>query len=109
MRSPFSDALFHLVDIEETNVLSFSNFIQILGTYCMFSKDDILRFAFMAFDENGNDTIDEKEFVMCCEGINNADPSFPACETWHFEQVLSDFVRFFLACSLVHGFHSISG
>ena len=65
-RSPFTDKLFQMVDIDGSGSLEFDEFVRILSTYCMFSKDEILKFCFECYDVDGSGTIDEKEFVELC-------------------------------------------
>merc|ERR1740130_513986 len=62
-RSPYSDALMSLIDPEGTGIVSFQGFFQIIATYCMYSQEDILRFAFTTFDKDSSGTIDEDEFM----------------------------------------------
>ena len=42
-RSPFTDRLFSIIDIDGSGSIDFDEFIRVLGTYCMFTKDDIMR------------------------------------------------------------------
>lgn len=77
IRSPFTDKLFALIDVDKSGTIEFDEFVRVLATYCMFSKDEILRFCFECFDVDRSGTIDEKEFVELCKCVNNASPSFP--------------------------------
>jgi len=88
-RSPFTDALMSLIDPEGTGIVSFQGFFQIVATYCMYSQEDILRFAFTTFDKDSSGTIDEDEFMDLCKTINNANPMFPA----NFKRALQEFDR----------------
>ena len=76
-RSPFTDKLFAVIDVDGSGTIEFDEFVRVLTTYCMFSKDEILRFCFECFDVDGSGTIDEKEFVELCKTVNNANPTFP--------------------------------
>lgn len=67
LRSPFTDKLFSLIDIDGSGTIEFDEFVRVLATYCMFSKDEILRFCFECFDVDRSGTIDEKEFVELCK------------------------------------------
>ena len=42
-RSPFTDELFRLIDIDASGYVDFNEYVQMLSTYCMYSKDDILK------------------------------------------------------------------
>ena len=76
-RSPFTDAVFSLVDKDGNGVLDFDEFLQALSTYCMFNKDQILRFCFDTFDADKSGTIEEDEFMAMCSAVSNSDPTFP--------------------------------
>ena len=45
-RTPYADALFNLVDADGSGAIDFTEYIQVLSTYCMYSKDDILSCKF---------------------------------------------------------------
>jgi len=86
-KSPFTQKLFAVIDIDGSGTIEFDEYVRVLSTYCMFTKDDILRFCFECFDVDGSGTIDEKEFVELCKTVNNAAPTFPA----NFKTALQDF------------------
>jgi Ca2+-binding EF-hand superfamily protein len=86
-RSPFTDKLFALIDLDGSGTIEFDEYIRVMATYCMFTKDEILRFCFECFDVDKSGTIDEKEFVELCKCINNANPAFPA----NFKKALEEF------------------
>jgi len=86
-RSPFTDKLFASIDVDGSGTIEFDEFVRVLSAYCMFTKDDILRFAFECFDVDGSGTIDEKEFIELCKTVNNASPTFPA----NFKNALQEF------------------
>ena len=86
-RSPFTDKLFQFIDLDGSGSIEFDEYVRVLSTYCMFSKDEILRFCFDCFDVDGSGTIDEKEFVELCKTVNNAAPSFPG----NFKRALEEF------------------
>jgi hypothetical protein len=45
-RTPYSEALFQFIDTDKSGAISFEEFIQVSTTYCMYSKEDILKFCF---------------------------------------------------------------
>ncbi|KAJ1434657.1 hypothetical protein B484DRAFT_446516 [Ochromonadaceae sp. CCMP2298] len=86
-RSPFTDKLFALIDLDGSGTIEFDEYVRVMATYCMFTKDEILRFCFECFDVDKSGTIDEKEFVELCKCINNASPAFPG----NFKKALEEF------------------
>lgn len=86
-RSPFTDKLFALIDLDGSGTIEFDEYIRVMATYCMFTKDEILRFCFECFDVDGSGTIDEKEFMELCKTVNNAAPTFPG----NFRRALEEF------------------
>lgn len=66
-RSPFTDKVFKAIDIDASGSIEFDEFVRILATYCMYTKDDILRFCFECFDKDGSNAIDENEFMQLCK------------------------------------------
>lgn len=59
--SVFADSIFELIDVENEGQLDFSEFVKAIATYCMFGKDDILKFCFYIFDKDKNGYIEEDE------------------------------------------------
>lgn len=86
-RSPLTDKLFALIDLDGSGGIEFDEYVRVLATYCMFTKDEILRFCFECFDVDNSGTIDEKEFIELCKVVNNASPSFPQ----NFKRALEEF------------------
>lgn len=86
-RSPFTDKLFALIDLDGNGGIEFDEYVRVLATYCMFTKDEILRFCFECFDVDSSGTIDEKEFIELCKVVNNASPAFPQ----NFKRALEEF------------------
>jgi Ca2+-binding EF-hand superfamily protein len=87
MRSPITDRLFRIIDLDSSGTIEFEEFIRVLATYCMFTKDDILKFCFETFDKDGSNAIDEQEFVELCKHVNNASPTYPG----NFKNALENF------------------
>uniref|UniRef100_A0A7S1GEX5 EF-hand domain-containing protein n=1 Tax=Bicosoecida sp. CB-2014 TaxID=1486930 RepID=A0A7S1GEX5_9STRA len=111
-RTPFTDAVFTLLHAKESHViildpekerlraeetgqparrvagaLSFDDFLQLCIIYCRYSRDDILMFAFQAFDRDGSGVIDEDEFIELCATVNNMNPTFPG----NFKRAMEEF------------------
>lgn len=87
MRSPITDRLFKIIDLDSSGTIEFEEFIRVLATYCMYTKDDILKFCFETFDKDGSNAIDEQEFVELCKHVNNASPTYPG----NFKNTLENF------------------
>ena len=86
-RSPFTDALFALIDLDGNGTIEFDEYVVVTGTYCMYTKEDILKFCFDIFDADGSGCLDEKEFVELCRVVNGASPLFPG----NFQNALEQF------------------
>ena len=76
-RTPLTDELFALMDLDGSGTIEFDEFIAVLLTYCMYTKDDILRFCFDTFDKDKSNSIDENEFMALLSTVNNGAPLFP--------------------------------
>lgn len=76
-QSPFTQRLFELIDTDSSGTIEFDEFVRVLGTYCMYTREEVLRFCFDMFDKDGSNAIDEKEFMELCKAVNNASPAFP--------------------------------
>ena len=59
--SSFTEKLFEMIDSDGSGRIDFSEFVCILCTYCIFNKEDILRFAFDCYDLDGSGRIDKEE------------------------------------------------
>ena len=86
-RSPFTDALFALIDEDGSGAIDFGEFVHVLSTYCMYTRDDILKFAFDTFDKDGSGAIDEEEYCEVMKGLNSSNPVFPG----NFQRALEEF------------------
>jgi len=73
--------------LDGSGTIEFDEYVRVMATYCMFTKDEILRFCFECFDVDQSGTIDEKEFVELCKIVNNAAPAFPT----NFKKALEEF------------------
>jgi Ca2+-binding EF-hand superfamily protein len=66
-KSPITDRLFAAIDLDGSGTIEFDEYVRIMATYCMYTKDEILRFCFETFDKDGSNGIDEKEFMELCK------------------------------------------
>eukprot|EP00614_Pseudopedinella_elastica_P010169 CAMPEP_0172593082 /NCGR_PEP_ID=MMETSP1068-20121228/12275_1 /TAXON_ID=35684 /ORGANISM="Pseudopedinella elastica, Strain CCMP716" /LENGTH=502 /DNA_ID=CAMNT_0013390463 /DNA_START=157 /DNA_END=1665 /DNA_ORIENTATION=+ len=90
VRSPFTDKLFEMIDANGSGFLDFGEFICVLVTYCVFSRDDILHFAFDAFDLDASGSIQEDELDSLITMLNCADPKFTKNIKLAKEYILAD-------------------
>uniref|UniRef100_K3WTK6 EF-hand domain-containing protein n=1 Tax=Globisporangium ultimum (strain ATCC 200006 / CBS 805.95 / DAOM BR144) TaxID=431595 RepID=K3WTK6_GLOUD len=65
--SEFGDAIFALIDEDNSGVLDFSEYVDALGKFCILSKEDILKFCFNVFDSDRNGTIEGTELTHLLE------------------------------------------
>lgn len=75
-QSPLTDRLFSLIDLDGSGVIEYEEYVRVMATYCMFSKDEILRFCFDTFDTDQSGQLDEKEFIQLCTIVNAGAPAF---------------------------------
>ena len=87
LRSPFTTALFRMIDHNESGTLDFDEYVAVATLYCSYTQGDILTFAFNTFDKDGSGTIDEDEFMDLARMINAGSPLFPG----NFGRALSMF------------------
>eukprot|EP01029_Cantina_marsupialis_P014617 TRINITY_DN32059_c0_g1_i2.p1 TRINITY_DN32059_c0_g1~~TRINITY_DN32059_c0_g1_i2.p1 ORF type:complete len:304 (-),score=70.47 TRINITY_DN32059_c0_g1_i2:266-1177(-) len=73
-RSVFGDSMFELVECEITSHLDFTAFVAAVGTYCLFSEEDVLRFCFYIFDKDKNGYIEEDELNALLDMLHKHDP-----------------------------------
>ena len=70
-------AAFDKFDTDGSGEVDFNEFIGVCCTYCMYSKQELLRFTFDSFDDDDGGTLDEEEFMILCKAVNNMNPTFP--------------------------------
>ena len=85
-RSPFTDHIFKHFDSDGSGEVDFNEFIGVCCTYCMLSKQELLRFTFDSFDLDQGGTLDEEEFMILCKAVNNMNPTFPGNFTTALEE-----------------------
>jgi Ca2+-binding EF-hand superfamily protein len=86
VKSPFTDALFAVMDMDPSDEIDFEEYIRICATYCLYTREEILRFCFETYDHDGSGAIDEDEFMELCATVNNAAPAFPGNFSTALEQ-----------------------
>ena len=69
-KSPFTDELFSLVELQSNGKILYEEYLIIVSTYCMFTKDQILRFCFDCFDLDKSGSITEDEFIELCRWVD---------------------------------------
>eukprot|EP00947_MAST-08B_sp_MAST-8B-sp1_P000122 g122.t1 len=69
-RNFFSDSLFRLIDKDRNNELSFNEFFQVISSYCLWPRDQILKFVFDTFDATASGQIEKAEFFRMVRHVN---------------------------------------
>ena len=59
VRSKITEELFAMMDMDGNARLDFDEYVAVALSYCMYTKDDILKFCFDLFDLDSGGTIDE--------------------------------------------------
>jgi len=75
-KNPFGDALFRLVNLDgDGEFLSFSEFVQVVTTYCLFGPNEILRFAFSVVDEDQSGFVSLEELDNLASWLHKGGPA----------------------------------
>ena len=53
-------------------MLTFSEFFQVTCMFCLWSKEELMKFAFTTFDKDSSGRIDKSEFYKLCINVNNS-------------------------------------
>ncbi len=86
-KTPFTNHIFKLIDEDGSGEVDQNEFVGMMCLYCMYSKEEILRFTFDSFDEDKSGTLDEEEFMEVAKCVNDASPMFPG----NFRTALEEF------------------
>lgn len=70
-KSPFFDGLFRMIDADSNGTIDFEEFIHALVLYCMYTRDEILRFAFNTFDPSASGYIGDNELQCLVSMVND--------------------------------------
>ncbi|KAG1705043.1 hypothetical protein DVH05_005067 [Phytophthora capsici] len=65
------DAIFALIDEDNSGVLDFSEYVEALGKFCLLNKEDMLKFCFNVFDDDKNGTIEGEELTKLLEILHD--------------------------------------
>ena len=52
--SYFTPLLYFTIDLDGSGAIDFEEYICVMATYCMYSKNEIMRFCFDCFDVDGS-------------------------------------------------------
>ncbi|EEY60808.1 uncharacterized protein PITG_13545 [Phytophthora infestans T30-4] len=83
--SQFGDAIFALIDEDNSGVLDFSEYVEALGKFCLLNKEDMLKFCFNVFDDDKNGTIEGEELTNLLEILHEDE------QTSNMKQALKTF------------------
>ncbi|KAJ0412447.1 hypothetical protein ATCC90586_005467 [Pythium insidiosum] len=81
----FGDAIFALIDEDNSGQLDFSEYVEALGKFCILNKEDMLKFCFNVFDADKNGTIEGPELTHLLEMLHEDG------QTSNMKQALSSF------------------
>lgn len=88
-KTPFSEGLFRMIDADSNGTIDYEEFVHAMVMYCMYTRDEILQFAFDTFDPGKTGAIGEKEFKRLISLVNDGKPAFPG----NFNNALAEFDR----------------
>jgi hypothetical protein len=63
--------------IKDEESIEFDGFVRICTSWCLYSREDILKFCFDCFDADASGFIDETDFKTLTFAVNNGSPVFP--------------------------------
>ena len=50
----YTKVLFDVIDVNKDTVIDFNEWVRVLGTYCMFTHEELQRFVFDSFDSDSD-------------------------------------------------------
>ncbi|CEG46389.1 hypothetical protein F443_05271 [Plasmopara halstedii] len=77
-KTPFSEGLFRMIDADNNGTIDFEEFVHATVLYCMYTRDEILRFAFNTFDPTASGSIGDKELRRLVSMVNDGQSQFPS-------------------------------
>ncbi|KUF81797.1 Calcium-dependent protein kinase 22 [Phytophthora nicotianae] len=75
-KTPFSEGLFRMIDSDSNGTIDFEEFVHATVLYCMYTRDEILRFAFDTFDPAASGSIGDKELRRLVSIVNDGQSRF---------------------------------
>jgi Ca2+-binding EF-hand superfamily protein len=75
--SPFVDHLFAKHEKSSTTRLPFNEFVDIVASFCLNDEDEMVKFAFGAFDVDHNEGIKPDEFRRMIDTLKKTTVDFP--------------------------------
>ncbi|POM81082.1 hypothetical protein PHPALM_1001 [Phytophthora palmivora] len=88
-KTPFSEGLFRMIDSDSNGTIDFEEFVHATVLYCMYTRYEILRFAFDTFDPAATGSIGDKELRRLVSMVNDGQAKF----TGNINNALSEFDR----------------
>eukprot|EP00644_Phytophthora_capsici_P001315 jgi/Phyca11/542784/estExt2_Genewise1Plus.C_PHYCAscaffold_100169 len=75
-KTPFSESLFRMIDADSNGTIDFEEFVHATVLYCMYTRDEILHFAFDTFDPAATGSIGDKELRRLVGMVNDGQSQF---------------------------------
>ncbi|KAG6614173.1 Calcium-dependent protein kinase 22 [Phytophthora cinnamomi] len=88
-KTPFSESLFRMIDSDSNGSIDFEEFVHAMVLYCMYTRDEILHFAFDTFDPAATGSIGDKELRRLISMVNDGQSKF----TGNIHNALAEFDR----------------
>ncbi|KAG7389689.1 hypothetical protein PHYPSEUDO_009850 [Phytophthora pseudosyringae] len=75
-KTPFAEGLFRMIDSDSNGTVDFEEFVHATVLYCMYTRDEILHFAFDTFDPAATGSIGDKELRRLVGMVNDGQAKF---------------------------------